>query len=120
MNFDGARLRAGDLRELLQFYQPNLSVDSYGARVGGWSFVVTVYGNFWAEASPVFKESLAETSDSAVARATAAVRAVSVTPLVGWSILRDSARWEIKSVRDPIGIKDSWLMELVYRDEVNQ
>ena len=118
LNYDGARVRAGDLRQSLAFYSPNLSVDSYGARVGGWAVTpITVFGNLWAEASPLSAESLNEQSNSAVVRATAQVRAVGVTPLVGWSVVVDSKRWEIKSVRDPIGIRDSWILELVYREE---
>lgn len=118
LNYDGARVRAGDLRQSLSFYSPSLAVDSYGARVGGWAVTpITVFGNLWAEVSPVAAESLTEQSNSAVVRATAQVRAVSVTPLVGWMVIVDGKQWEIKSVRDPIGIRDSWIMELVYREE---
>jgi len=117
LNYDGARVRAGDLRQSLAFYSPSLAVDSYGARVGGWALEDTVFGNLWAEASPVAAESLNEQSNSAVVRATAQVRAVSITPVVGWSVVVDGKQWEIKSVRDPIGIRDSWIMELVYREE---
>ena len=117
LNYDGARVRAGDLRQSLSFYSPSLAVDSYGARVENWILVATVFGNLWAEASPLSAESLTEQSNSAVIRATAQVRGVSVTPLVGWSVLADSKLWNIKSVRDPIGIRDSWILELVYREE---
>lgn len=117
LNYDGARLRAGDLRQSLSFYSPSLAVDSYGARVGGLALEDTVFGNLWAEASPVAAESLNDQSNSAVVRATAQVRGVSITPVVGWSVIVDGKQWEIKSVRDPIGIRDSWILELVYREE---
>lgn len=62
-------------------------------------------------------ESLNDQSNSAVVRATAQVRGVSITPVVGWSVIVDGKQWEIKSVRDPIGIRDSWILGLVYREE---
>ena len=117
LNYDGARLRAGDLRQSLTFYAPTLVVDDYGAREESFNIVATVYGNLWAEASPLSAESLNEQSNSAVVRATAQVRAVSITPEVGWSLIADGKFWNIKSVRDPIGIRDSWILELVYREE---
>ena len=117
LNYDGARLRAGDLRQSLTFYAPTLVVDAYGAREESFNIVATVYGNLWAEASPLSAESLNEQSNSAVVRATAQVRAVSITPEVGWSLIADGKFWNIKSVRDPIGIRDSWILELVYREE---
>ena len=117
LNYDGARLRAGDLRQSLTFYAPALVVDDYGAREESFNIVATVYGNLWAEASPLSAESLNEQSNSAVVRATAQVRAVSITPEVGWSLIADGKFWNIKSVRDPIGIRDSWILELVYREE---
>ena len=117
LNYDGARVRAGDLRQLLTFYAPTLIVDDYGAREESFNIVTTVYGNLWAEASPLSAESLNEQSNSAVVRATAQVRAVSITPEVGWSLIADGKFWNIKSVRDPIGIRDSWILELVYREE---
>ena len=118
MNYDGARVRAGDLRQSLAFYSPSLVVDSYGQREDNWNLVGVVFGNLWAEASPVEAESLNEQSNSAVSRATAQIRAAGIfTPLVGWSIILDGKQWHIKSVRDPIGIRDSWILELVYREE---
>ena len=117
LNYDGARVRAGDLRQSLTFYAPSLVVDAYGAREESFNIVATVYGNLWAEASPLSSESLNEQSNSAVVRATAQVRAVSITPEVGWSLIADGKFWNIKSVRDPIGIRDSWILELVYREE---
>ena len=117
LNYDGARVRAGDLRQSLAFYSPSLVIDSYGAREDQWDLVGVVFGNLWAEASPLSAESLTEQSNSAVVRATAQVRGVSITPLVGWSVVLDGKQWHIKSVRDPIGIRDSWILELVYREE---
>ena len=118
LNYDGARVRAGDLRQTLQFFAPSaLTVDSYGARVDIWTLQATVFGNLWAEASPLAAESLNEQSNSAVVRATAQVRGVSITPVVGWYVEVDGKQWNIKSVRDPIGIRDSWILELVYREE---
>lgn len=117
LNYDGARVRAGDLRQSLTFYAPTLVVDAYGAREESFNIVATVFGNLWAEASPVAAESLNEQSNSAVVRATAQVRAVSITPVVGWAVIADGKFWNIKSVRDPIGIRDSWILELVYREE---
>ena len=118
LNYDGARVRAGDLRQSLAFYSPSLVVDSYGAREDDWNLVGVVFGNLWAEASPVEAESLNDQSNSGVSRATAQIRAAGIfTPLVGWSIVVDGKQWNIKSVRDPIGIRDSWILELVYREE---
>ena len=43
MNYDGARVRAGDLRQSLAFYSPSLVVDSYGQREDNWNFMLDVW-----------------------------------------------------------------------------
>ena len=119
MNYQGAKLRAGDLRQRLSFYSPQHAINAYGEYESeGSNLIATVRGNLWAVGAPDSKEALNESSNSAVRRAVCAVRACDVTPIVGWSIVSDGVQWQIKGVRDPIGVGDSWECDLVYRQEV--
>lgn len=120
MNYQGAKLRAGDLRQSLSFYSPQHTINAYGeSEYDGSNLVATVRGNLWAVGSPDSREALNESSNTAVRRAVCAVRACDVTPMVGWSVINAGVQWQIKGVRDPLGVGDSWECDLVYREEVS-